>query len=315
MRPINNLVDITNCVMLEYGQPMHAFDFSCVKNGEIHIRCAHEGESIRTLDGTERKLTTSMLCICDTERPVAVAGVMGGENSEIVGDTAMVLFESACFNGPSVRRTATALGMRTDASSRFEKGLDAEGTVRAVQRACELVELLGCGEVVGGRVDVHGELPQRKRIAFEPERINAYLGTDISKDTMLSYFKRLEVEYDASSNELVIPTFRQDLLGFADSSEEVARIYGYDKIPTTLPRDTAQSGGMPFKLMVEKLARDTAISLGITLFLYFSHIPISSFLGLFLFPHDFSMCIKTLKFIVYFRPIVGTISSIKFSAC
>ena len=154
MRPINNLVDITNYVMLEYGQPMHAFDFSCVEDGEIRVRCAREGESIRTLDGTERPLTPGMLCICDTRRPVAVAGVMGGENSEIVGDTAMVLFESACYNGPSVRRTANALGMRTDASSRFEKGLDAEGTLRAVQRACELVELLGAGEVVEGVIDV-----------------------------------------------------------------------------------------------------------------------------------------------------------------
>ena len=176
MRPINNIVDITNYVMMEYGQPMHAFDFSCVGNGEIHVRRARDGESIRTLDGTERALTTDMLCICDTEKPVAVAGVMGGENSEIVGDTAMVLFESACFNGPSVRRTATALGMRTDASSRFEKGLDMQNTMKAVERACELIEMLGAGEVVPGVIDVVPEPFRETTLKLEPEKINALLG-------------------------------------------------------------------------------------------------------------------------------------------
>ncbi len=184
MRPINNIVDITNYVMLEYGQPMHAFDFACVGNNEIHVRCAREGETIRTLDGTERKLTPSMLCICDTDKPVGVAGVMGGENSEIVGDTAMVLFESANFNGPSVRRTATALGMRTDASSRFEKGLDIKNTYAAVERACELVEMLGAGEVVEGVIDVVPRPLTSTTVKLEPEKINALLGTDINESTM-----------------------------------------------------------------------------------------------------------------------------------
>ena len=169
MRPINNIVDITNYVMMEYGQPMHAFDFSCVKDHEIHVRLAREGESIRTLDGTSRALTPSMLCICDTEKPVAVAGVMGGENSEIVGDTAMVLFESANFNGTSIRRTATALGMRTDASSRYEKGLDVYNTYDAVQRACELIELLGAGEVVDGIIDVIPKPLPHTDVKLEPE--------------------------------------------------------------------------------------------------------------------------------------------------
>ena len=262
IRPISNIVDITNFVMLEYGQPMHAFDLSTIAGNKIVVKRAKDGDTFTTLDGEERKLDSEVLTICDGEKAVALAGIMGGENSMITDSVHDVLFEAATFNGPNIRKSSRRIGLRTDSSGIFEKGLDPNNAYDAMERACSLIEELGCGEVVGGRVDVHGELPQRKRIAFEPERINAYLGTDISKDTMLSYFKRLEVGYDASSNELVIPTFRQDLLGFADSSEEVARIYGYDKIPTTLPRDTAQSGGMPFKLMVEKLARDTAISLG-----------------------------------------------------
>ena len=182
MRPINNIVDITNYVMLEYGQPMHAFDFSCVNNGEVHIRRAKKGESIQTLDGNERALSENMLCICDTDKPICVAGVMGGANSEIVGDTAMVLFESANFNGPSVRRTATALGMRTDASSRYEKGLDPENTIKAVQRACELIELLGAGEVVEGIIDVVPNEIKKTSVKLEPGKINALLGTDVSED-------------------------------------------------------------------------------------------------------------------------------------
>jgi hypothetical protein len=177
--------------MLEYGQPMHAFDFSCVKGGEIHVRCAREGESIQTLDGTERKLNPSMLCICDTEKPVGVAGVMGGANSEIVGDTAMVLFESANFNGTSIRRTATALGMRTDASSRYEKGLDPQNTYAAVQRACELIELLGAGEVLEGVIDVCPNELKQTTVKLEPEKVNALLGTDLSEQTMRDILLRL----------------------------------------------------------------------------------------------------------------------------
>ena len=270
MRPINNLVDITNYVMLEYGQPMHAFDFSCVKNGEIHVRCAREGESIRTLDGTERKLTPSMLCICDTERPVAVAGVMGGENSEIVGDTAMVLFESACFNGPSVRRTATALGMRTDASSRFEKGLDAEGTVRAVQRACELVELLGCGEVVDGILDVFpGKKPQTT-VKLEPDKVNALLGTDIDEETMRKILTDLGFGFDGDM--ILVPSWRGDVEHYSDIAEEVARFYGYNEIPTRFTGGIATCGGFNEYQSCERLIGQTCRSLGMDEIITYSFI-------------------------------------------
>ncbi len=241
MRPINNLVDITNYVMLEYGQPMHAFDFSCVKDGEIHVRLAREGESIQTLDGAERQLTPNMLCICDTDKPVAVAGVMGGANSEIVGDTAMVLFESANFNGPSVRRTATALGMRTDASSRYEKGLDPENTYLAVQRACELVEMLGCGEVVEGVIDVYPGKREPKTVKLEPEKINALLGTDISEADMRDTLLRLGFTLDGDT--IIVPSWRGDVEHYSDVAEEVARIYGYNRIPTRFTGSGTTMGG------------------------------------------------------------------------
>ena len=240
LRPINNLVDITNYVMLEYGQPMHAFDFSCVGQGEIHVRLAREGETIRTLDGAERALTASMLCICDTEKPVAVAGVMGGENSEIVGDTALVLFESANFNGPSVRRTATALGMRTDASSRFEKGLDVKNTYAAVQRACELVELLGAGEVVEGVLD---EVPQpltETTVQLEPEKINALLGADIGEQTMRDIL--LELGFTLEGDIIHVPSWRGDVEHYSDIAEEVARFYGYNEIPIRFTAGLSTAG-------------------------------------------------------------------------
>ena len=241
MRPINNIVDITNYVMLEYGQPMHAFDFACVGNNEIHVRTAREGESIRTLDGTERKLTPSMLCICDTDKPVAVAGVMGGENSEIVGDTAMVLFESANFNGTSVRRTATALGMRTDASARFEKGLDPQGTLRAVNRACELIELLGCGEVVDGVIDVVPKPIEEKTVLLEPDKINSLLGTDIDKDSMKKIL--LDLGFTLDGDVIHVPSWRGDVEHYSDIAEEVARFYGYNNIPTCFTGAISTCGG------------------------------------------------------------------------
>ena len=241
MRPINNIVDITNYVMLEYGQPMHAFDFACVGNNEIHVRTAREGESIRTLDGTERKLTPSMLCICDTDKPVAVAGVMGGENSEIVGDTAMVLFESANFNGTSVRRTATALGMRTDASARFEKGLDPQGTLRAVNRACELIELLGCGEVVDGVIDVVPKPIEGKTVLLEPDKINSLLGTDIDKDSMKKIL--LDLGFTLDGDVIHVPSWRGDVEHYSDIAEEVARFYGYNNIPTRFTGAISTCGG------------------------------------------------------------------------
>ena len=241
MRPINNIVDITNYVMLEYGQPMHAFDFACVGNNEIHVRTAREGESIRTLDGTERKLTPSMLCICDTDKPVAVAGVMGGENSEIVGDTAMVLFESANFNGTSVRRTATALGMRTDASARFEKVLDPQGTLRAVNRACELIELLGCGEVVDGVIDVVPKPIEEKTVLLEPDKINSLLGTDIDKDSMKKIL--LDLGFTLDGDVIHVPSWRGDVEHYSDIAEEVARFYGYNNIPTRFTGAISTCGG------------------------------------------------------------------------
>ena len=241
MRPINNIVDITNYVMLEYGQPMHAFDFSCVEGGHIIVRTAREGETIQTLDGNERKLTPNMLCICDEHKPVCVAGVMGGANSEIVGDTAMVLFESANFNGVSVRRTASALGMRTDASSRYEKGLDMMNTIKAVERACELVELLGCGEVVDGVMDVVAKEKAPTVVKLEPDKINALLGTELSEDLMREIL--VSLGFILNGDDIYVPSWRGDVEHYSDIAEEVARFYGYNKIPCTLMRGETTRGG------------------------------------------------------------------------
>ena len=241
VRPINNIVDITNYVMLEYGQPMHAFDFSCVDGGHIIVRTAREGESIQTLDGKDHALSPGMLCICDEHKPVCVAGVMGGANSEIVGDTAMVLFESANFNGVSVRRTATALGMRTDASSRYEKGLDPMNTIKAVERACELVELLGCGEVVDGVMDVIAKDRPQTVLNLEPEKINKLLGVELSEQFMRDTLLSLGFSLDGDS--VHVPSWRGDVAHYSDLAEEVARFYGYNKIPDTLTRGEATRGG------------------------------------------------------------------------
>ena len=241
VRPINNIVDITNYVMLEYGQPMHAFDFSCVEGNHIIVRTAREGETIQTLDGNQRKLTTSMLCICDENRPVCVAGVMGGANSEIVGDTAMVLFESANFNGTSVHRTAAALNMRTDASSRYEKGLDPMNTLKAVERACELVELLGAGEVVDGVMDVIAKDSNPVTVKLEPEKVNGLLGTDVSREEMVRILEALDFKVEGDT--IHVPSWRSDVEHYSDIAEEVARFYGYNNIPDTLSNGlTARRG-------------------------------------------------------------------------
>ena len=270
IRPINNIVDITNYVMLEYGQPMHAFDFSCVQGGEIHIRCAREGETIRTLDGNARAITPSMLCICDSEKPVAVGGVMGGENSEIVGDTAMVLFESANFNGTSIRRTATALGMRTDASSRYEKGLDPENTLPAVQRACELIELLGCGEVVEGIIDVYpGKKPQTT-VKLEPARINGLLGTDIDEGTMRKILADLGFGFDGDT--VLVPSWRGDVEHYSDLAEEVARFYGYNELPTRFTGSLASCGGFSPVQLCERELGQACRSLGLDEIITYSFI-------------------------------------------
>ena len=241
VRPINNIVDITNYVMLEYGQPMHAFDFSCVEGGHIIVRTAREGETIQTLDGNQRKLTPSMLCICDENKPVCVAGVMGGANSEIVGDTAMVLFESANFNGTPVHRTAAALNMRTDASSRYEKGLDPMNTLKAVERACELVELLGAGEVVEGVMDVIAKDSNPVTVKLEPEKVNGLLGTDVSREEMVRILEALDFKVEGDT--IHVPSWRSDVEHYSDIAEEVARFYGYNNIPDTLSNGlTARRG-------------------------------------------------------------------------
>ena len=241
VRPINNIVDITNYVMLEYGQPMHAFDFSCVEGGQIIVRTAREGETIQTLDGNQRKLNPGMLCICDEKKPVCVAGVMGGANSEIVGDTAMVLFESANFSGASVRKTAAALNMRTDASSRYEKGLDPANTMLAVQRACELVELLGAGEVVDGVVDVIAQPMQPFSLKLEPGKINRLLGTDVSEAEMRRILESLDFRLEGDL--IHVPSWRSDIEHTSDIAEEVARFYGYNAIPDTLSNGMTERRG------------------------------------------------------------------------
>ena len=260
VRPINNIVDITNYVMLEYGQPMHAFDFSCVDGGKIIVRTAREGEVIQTLDGNDRKLTPNMLCICDEHKPVCVAGVMGGANSEIVGDTAMVLFESANFNGVSVRRTAAALGMRTDASARYEKGLDPMNTMKAVQRACELVELLGCGEVVDGVMDVIAQDKAPTVVKLEPEKINALLGTDLPESLMRDIL--LSLGFELNGDDILVPSWRGDVEHYSDIAEEVARFYGYNNIPCTLMRGETTRGGFSEQQLFDRALGETCRTLG-----------------------------------------------------
>ena len=250
VRPINNIVDITNYVMLEYGQPMHAFDYRYVSSGKIVVREAEEGEVLTTLDGTVRNLKPGMLVIADDKRAIGLAGIMGGENSEIVDDTTMVVFESANFNGTSIRQTALALGMRTDASGKFEKHLDPMMTIPAVNRACELVEMLGCGDVLDGTIDIINYVPQPKTLPLEPEKINRLLGTDISKEEMVKYLNLLEIEVEG--NTIHVPSFRPDLNLMADVAEEIGRSFGYNEIPTTPFKNATQGGYSPIMLMENK---------------------------------------------------------------
>lgn len=258
IRPINNLVDITNYVMEEYGQPMHAYDLDTIAGHKIIVRRAKDGDVFQTLDGQERKLDSEVLMICDEEKEVGIAGIMGGENSKITDDVKTVLFEAATFNGANIRKSAKRVGLRTDASGKFEKGLDPYNAEEAINRACQLIEELGCGEVVSGMVDVHGDLKEKVVLPFAPEKYNALLGTDVTKEEMLDIFRMIEVDYQQADNTLVIPTFRQDLLRQCDIAEEVARFYGYDKIPATLPSGEAMTGKLPFKLRIEQKARDIA---------------------------------------------------------
>ena len=258
IRPINNLVDITNYVMEEYGQPMHAYDLDTIEGREIIVRRAAKDEKFITLDGQERTMDDSVLMICDGKKAVGIAGIMGGENSMITDRVQTVLFEAACFNGTNIRLSSKKIGLRTDASGKFEKGLDPNNAQAAIDRACQLMEELGAGEVVGGMVDVCSETREPSRVTFDPDRINALLGTTLSKEEMLEYLARVELTYDEEANEIVAPTFRQDINCLADVAEEVARFYGYDKIPTTLPTGEATTGKMPFKLRIESVARDIA---------------------------------------------------------
>ena len=258
IRPINNVVDITNYVMEEYGQPMHAYDLDTIAGHEIIVRRAENGEKFTTLDGQERQLDDSILMICDGEKSVGIAGIMGGENSMITDNVQTMLFEAACFDGTNIRKSSKKVGLRTDASGKFEKGLDPNNAQAAIDRACQLVEELGAGEVVGGMVDVYGTKREPVRVPFDADAINELLGTDIPKEDMLSYFKMIDLEYDENTNEVIAPTFRQDLLRLADLAEEVARFYGYDNIPTTLPKGEATTGKLSFKLRIEEVARNIA---------------------------------------------------------
>ena len=258
IRPINNIVDITNYIMEEYGQPMHAYDYDQLAGHEIVVRRAEKGEKFVTLDDQERTLDENVLVICDGEKSVGIAGIMGGENSMITDDVKTMLFEAACFDGTNIRLSSKRIGLRTDASAKFEKGLDPNNAEEAINRACQLIEELGAGEVVGGMADVYPVVKQPVRIPFEPNRINALLGTDISADQMLAYFKKIDLGYDEATNEVIAPTFRQDLFRTADLAEEVARFYGYANIPTTLPSGEATTGKLPFDLRVRATAQDIA---------------------------------------------------------
>ena len=258
IRPINNLVDITNYVMEEYGQPMHAYDLDTIANHEIIVRTAEADEKFTTLDGQERQMDEDVLMICDGEKSIGIAGIMGGENSMITDNVKTMLFEAACFDGTNIRKSSKRVGIRTDASGKFEKGLDPNNAQAAIDRACQLIEEMGAGEVVGGMVDVYGKKKEPVRVPFDPEAINNLLGTEIAEEDMLGYFKKIDLEYDKEKREVIAPTFRHDLFRMADLAEEVARFYGYDNIPTTLPRGEATTGKLSFKLRVEEIARDIA---------------------------------------------------------
>lgn len=260
IRPINNIVDITNYVMLEYGQPMHAFDYSCLDGKKIVVRTAQKDETIDTLDEKKRVLREGTLLICDEKKPVAIAGVMGGANSEITEKTGVIVFESANFNGPSVRKTAISLGMRTESSSRFEKGLDPENVIPALQRACELVELLGAGKVADGLIDNYPSPVQKRTVTLEPDMINSLLGTELSEEYMKRALSKLGFEIDG--NTVTVPSWRADVERMPDLAEEIARIYGYDNIPMTLMRGATTIGVLTGEQKAEKVIKDTCYALG-----------------------------------------------------
>ena len=258
IRPINNIVDITNYVMEEYGQPMHAYDLDTIANHEIIVRRAKKDEPFVTLDGQERTLDESVLMICDGEKPVGLAGIMGGENSMITDNVSTMLFEAACFDGTNIRLSSKKVGLRTDASAKFEKGLDPNNAIDAINRACQLIEELGAGEVVGGVVDVYPNVKTGRRIKLDAAWINKLLGTDISEETMIGYLKKIDLGFDEETKDVIVPSWRQDLERDADIAEEVARFFGYANIPTTLPKGEATTGKLSFKLRVEEVVREVA---------------------------------------------------------
>ena len=262
IRPINNIVDITNYVMEEYAQPMHAFDLDTLAGKKIVVRLAKDGEKFVTLDGQERELDSTMLMICDGEKPVGIAGIMGGDNSKITDNVQTMLFEAACFDGTNIRHSGKKLGMRTDAQAKFEKGLDPNNAMEAMNRACQLIEELGAGEVVGGAIDVYNKVKEPITIAYDPDKINDLLGTEIPEEDMVAYFEKIDLVVDKEKRLVHVPTWRQDLERMADLAEEVARFYGYDNIPTTLPSGAATAGGLSEKMILENVARDVAESFG-----------------------------------------------------
>ena len=262
IRPINNIVDITNYVMTEYSQPMHAYDLDTIAGKKIVVKRAQKDEKFTTLDGEERTLDDTMLTICDGEKAIGIAGIMGGENTMITDQVKTMLFEAACFDGTNIRLTGKKLGMRTDAQAKFEKGLDPNTAMEAMNRACQLITELGAGEVVGGYVDIYPNVREPKRVAYDVDRINCLLGTDIDEDTMVGYFEKIDLPVDREKKEIIVPTWRQDINVLADVAEEVARFYGYANIPTTLPSSSATKGGLSKKLEVENVVRNVAEQFG-----------------------------------------------------
>jgi len=248
--------------MEEYSQPMHAFDLDQVAGKKIIVRRGKDGEEFQTLDGQVRKLDSSILMICDAEKPIGIAGIMGGDNSKITDEVKTLLFEAACFNGTNIRLSGKKLGLRTDAAAKFEKGLDPNTALDAINRACQLIEELGAGEVVGGAVDVYPTVREARRVPFSAERTNKILGTDLTKETMIGYFKKVDLDYDETTGEVIVPSWRQDVESQADLDEEVARFFGYDNIPTTLPTGEATTGKLSFKLRIENAARNLAEQFG-----------------------------------------------------
>lgn len=262
IRPINNIVDITNYVMEEYAQPMHAYDLDTIAGQRIVVKRAEEGERFQTLDGQERELDSSVLMICDGEKSVGLAGIMGGENSKITDEVQTMLFEAACFDGTNIRLSGKKVGMRTDAQAKFEKGLDPNNTMEAMNRACQLIEELGAGEVVGGCVDVYPEKKEPTTVSYDVERINALLGIQVSEDEMCEYWNMVELTPDKEKKCVHVPTWRQDIACMADLAEEVARFYGYDKIPTTLPSGEATQGGLSYQTTIQNIARNVIEQFG-----------------------------------------------------